>query len=93
MTSDAVPTKVAPTSRSPDIRTTQLVPVQSSDHCENSQPNAGAFMRVTTVPYGKACWQNPTFPAEQLIPAGEDVTVPPPTTETVSEGAKATGQS
>src|SRR2546422_883835 len=94
MTNEAGPTNVAPTSRSADILTTQAVPpVQSSDQAEKPQPDAGVFVRVTTVPYGNACWQAPTFPAAQSIPAGDDVTVPPPTTETVSEGAKATGQS
>src|SRR5690348_3322785 len=64
------------------VRTQPPVPVQSPLHPVNTRPVAGAALSVTTVPTGKALLQL----GEQLMPAGEDVTVPLPVTVTRSNG-------
>src|SRR5690242_13928761 len=64
------------------VTTQSPVPVQSPLHPVNTRPAAGAALSVTTVPTGKALLQL----GEQLMPAGEDVTVPLPVTVTRSSG-------
>src|SRR6266446_2753798 len=67
------------------IVTVQVVaePEQAPLQPENALPAAGAAVSVTRVPLANV-WLHPVEPA-QLIPAGLEVTVPPPHTVTCSE--------
>jgi hypothetical protein len=57
------------------VRTQVLVPVQPPpDQLAKVDPTAGAAVKVTIVPWPKFSEQS----APQLIPAGDEVTVPAP---------------
>src|SRR5258706_13977156 len=58
-------------------------PEQAPLQPENALPAAGAAVSVTRVPLANV-WLHPVEPA-QLIPAGLEVTLPPPPTVTCSE--------
>src|SRR6059036_1496254 len=68
------------------VMTQSPVPAQSPLHPENTRPDAGVALSVITVPSGKALMQL----GKQLMPAGEDVTVPLPVAVTRSSGLNAT---
>jgi hypothetical protein len=67
--------KVAVTDLAAAIVTWQApVPLQAPLHPAKTDPEAGEEVRVTTLPDMKVCEQS----EPQLIPAGEEVTLPPP---------------
>ena len=55
-------------------------PLQALSHSRNAQPLAGVSLKVTVVPWLKLAEQAPPLP--QLIPVGELVTVPGPSSLT-----------
>lgn len=73
---------VAVTVRAADMVTVHVraVPTQPPDQLVNEKPAAGAAVSVTTVPDAKPA----EHVAPQLMPAGEEVTVPVPDFVTVS---------
>ena len=74
--------KVAPTARASDMLTLQVlaVPLQAPLQPENTIPVAGLADSVTAVPLLNALVQVPP----QLMPAGDDTTVPLPVRVTVN---------
>src|SRR5262249_33544182 len=81
--SESALVKVAVTDRATSIVTGQApVPVHAPLQPENVEPAAGAAARLTTVPGSELAL--PLAP--QLIPAGDEVTVPLPDSVTVSWG-------
>jgi hypothetical protein len=78
--------KVAPTLWAAVKLIVQLIalPEQAPVHPENVFPDAGVAVKVTVVP-ALNDWLQPVEPPLQLIPAGLEVTVPEPPTDTCSE--------
>lgn len=69
-------TKVAVTDKAALLVTTQVftVPLQAPDHPAKDDKASGAAVNVTDVPMAKFARHEPP----QVIPAGEEVTTPPP---------------
>jgi hypothetical protein len=63
------------------VSTHEAEPLQSPDQPKKAQLAAGAWVSVTAVPVRKFALQ---VPLEQLMPAGDEVTVPCPERVTLS---------